>query len=167
MFCDRCGSGLDGNQRFCSSCGKQAMAAVAASANPPAYASTDHVKLLGVLWLALSAMEVIGGLVIVLVGNTVLAHLPDGPQTEFMPFVHLIVSAVGIFVLAKALVGFLAGWGLLQHEPWARMLTIVLACFALLHFPFGTALGIYSLWALLPADAAKAYDQRAASMRAT
>ena len=29
--------------------------------------------------------------------------------------------------------------------PWARVLTIVLALFELLRFPFGTCLGVYSL----------------------
>jgi hypothetical protein len=164
MFCDRCGTSLEASQRFCSSCGKQVVGQVVGTAQA-AYLKTDHVKLIGVLWLALSAMEVIGGLVILLIGNTIIEHIPDGPQTMFMPFLHLIILAVGAFVLAKALVGFMAGYGLLQYEPWARMLTIVLACIALLHFPFGTALGVYSLWALLPAEAAREYEQQSAQRR--
>jgi len=34
-------------------------------------------------------------------------------------------------------------------RPWARVLTIVISAFDLLHVPFGTALGVYGLWVLL------------------
>jgi hypothetical protein len=40
------------------------------------------------------------------------------------------------------------------------MLTIVLAFIALFHVPFGTALGIYSLWVLLPAEADAEYAEQ-------
>jgi hypothetical protein len=52
----------------------------------------------------------------------------------------------------------IAGWGLLDRQAWARTLTIALACFALLLFmPFGTMLGIYTLWVLLPAQSEEEY----------
>jgi hypothetical protein len=41
---------------------------------------------------------------------------------------------------------------LLQSESWARILAIVLGILELVSIPFGTALGIYTLWVLLPAD---------------
>ena len=37
------------------------------------------------------------------------------------------------------------------------MLAIVLGCFNLIDMPFGTALGIYSLWVLLPAQSEEEY----------
>ncbi|MBI3696140.1 MAG: hypothetical protein HY238_15045, partial [Acidobacteria bacterium] len=43
----------------------------------------------------------------------------------------------------------IAGIGLLKLRPWARILTIVLSAIDLIHVPFGTALGLYGLWALL------------------
>jgi len=36
---------------------------------------------------------------------------------------------------------------------------IVIGILAIFHPPFGTALGIYTLWVLLPADAAAEYDR--------
>jgi hypothetical protein len=41
------------------------------------------------------------------------------------------------------------GIGLLQLKSWARILVIVLSALHLFAVPFGTALGIYGLWALL------------------
>lgn len=36
--------------------------------------------------------------------------------------------------------------------------TLVLAFLALFHVPFGTALGIYSLWVLLPSESEREYE---------
>ncbi|MGB7584924.1 MAG: hypothetical protein WBM11_08770, partial [Terriglobales bacterium] len=70
------------------------------------------------------------------------------------------LGVIALIIAAKAALGFVTGWGLLQHEPWARMLTIVLAFLALFHIPFGTALGIYTLWVLLPAESDADYREQ-------
>jgi hypothetical protein len=49
-------------------------------------------------------------------------------------------------LLAGSILGLITGWGLLQREPWARTLAIVMACSNMVHMPFGTFLGIYTLW---------------------
>jgi hypothetical protein len=63
--------------------------------------------------------------------------------------------------MATGVLGLLAGWGLIERQPWARILAIVLGCLALLHFGIGTALGIYTLWVLLPSDSAREYQRTA------
>jgi uncharacterized membrane protein YecN with MAPEG domain len=50
-------------------------------------------------------------------------------------------------------------WGLFQRESWARILGLVLGFLALLRPPFGTALGIYTLWVLLPEHSSREYDR--------
>ena len=42
-----------------------------------------------------------------------------------------------------------AGWGLLKHRRWARIIGIVVAALSLVRFPLGTAFGVYALWVLL------------------
>ena len=62
-------------------------------------------------------------------------------------------------MLAKAAIGFYAGWGLLQHERSARIVTLVLAFISMfVNIPFGTALGIYTMWVLLPRDSEREYE---------
>ena len=56
---------------------------------------------------------------------------------------------IGLFLVILALPSLLGGYGLLKRKHWARILVIVLSILNLLSFPFGTALGIYSLWVLL------------------
>jgi uncharacterized membrane protein (DUF2068 family) len=105
---------------------------------------------LGALWIALSAVRLIPGIAL-----TVFGHI--GFPFMFMPipaplrmFLAPFLGAIGMVISAFAIAGLIAGWGLLSHASWARMLAIVLGCISLIHFPFGTALGIYTLWVLLP-----------------
>jgi len=54
--------------------------------------------------------------------------------------------------------GFFAGWGLLQRESWARTVALVVGFITLLSIPVGTALGVYTLWVLLPAQSDEEYQ---------
>jgi hypothetical protein len=150
---------------FAADAGKEFSGALA-PAHPLPNRVREHIRLLGILWLALSALNAVAGVVLFIIGNTVFAHLhemggvpPDVPAG----FLHSLFSTIGVLVLAKAALGFLAGWGLLRREPWARMLTIVLSFLALFNVPFGTALGIYSLWVLLSAESEREYEQAMSS----
>jgi hypothetical protein len=87
---------------------------------------------------------------------------PEAPTAFLRP----LLSVVAILLLAKAALGFLAGWGLLQHEKWARIITLVLAFVSLFtNIPFGTALGVYTMWVLLPSESDREYEALA-EMRA-
>jgi hypothetical protein len=46
----------------------------------------------------------------------------------------------------------------MTRKPWGRVLAIIAAILALLKIPFGTALGIYTLWVLAPAASGMEYD---------
>ena len=70
-------------------------------------------------------------------------------------------------LLVKAIVGFAVGWGLLQREPWARVVAMFLAFLALFFdIPFGAVLGIYTLWVLLPAKSEEDYEAQVRSFNA-
>ena len=99
--------------------------------------------------------------------NTLFAHLHElGAPEAPTAFLRPLLSVVAIFVLAKAACGFIAGWGLLQREPWARIVALVLGFNALFHIPFGTAVGVYTLWVLLPAQSQEEYDAMAGARAA-
>src|ERR1044071_1008576 len=121
MFCDRCGTKLSETQTFCPSCGK----GVGTTPLVPARGRiAGHVRLLGILWLASAAVHLIPGLFLLMFFHPNGGILPpDAPQ-----FVNGLLRMVGIFLLGSAVLGLLAGWGLLERQPWARMLAIVLGC---------------------------------------
>ena len=153
MFCDGCGGGLRGPGRNSAAAAEKKIVGEVHLAYPRPGRVREHVRLLGILWIAYSAFHAVGGVVLIVVANTVFLHFRNfGGPPEVGGFLHPLLSVIGVLLLIKATAGFAAGWGLLQREPWARVLTIVLAFISMfVNIPIGTALGIYTLWVLLPA----------------
>ncbi len=113
-----------------------------------------HITILGWLHIALNVLTLCIGVFVffILIGAGLLAA--DGEATS-------ILAVVGTFVLGILVVvsipGILAGWGLLKRKSWARILALVIGFLSLMNFPFGTMLGVYTLWALLVHDEASDY----------
>jgi len=179
MHCAHCGAQLMPGQRFCNKCGQPVVGAAppppAPVPLPPQYSPSQttvpgpstgfappsrvarHLSALGVLWIIFSVLRLIPGLAMMVMGHMrfpfMLMPIP-GPLRLFLaPF----VSGIGLLISGFAIAGLIAGWGLMSRSPWARMLAIVLGCISLIHFPFGTALGIYTLWVLVPEGADSEY----------
>ncbi|HEY3973588.1 MAG TPA: zinc ribbon domain-containing protein [Candidatus Sulfotelmatobacter sp.] len=167
MFCDQCGMAVQPGQAFCNKCGKQIIGPVSLMQPRPGRVQ-EHVRLLAILWFGLSALNTIGGLALFIVANTLFPHLrARGPESGPPQFLTPLLSAIAIILLAKAACGFIAGYGLLQRERWARVLTLVVAFLSLFtNIPFGTALGIYTMWVLLPAESEEEYEALAAARAA-
>lgn len=160
MFCDRCGAPIQPGQLFCGACGK--------SLAPPGAAPyltmgrvQEHLRFVSVLWLVVSVLNAVAAVVLWILSRAFFPHLHElgAPPEAPTQFLTALFGMLAFILFAKAVAGFFAGWGLMQREPWARTLTIVLSFLALLNIPFGTALGIYSLWVLLPASSEVEYRQ--------
>ena len=155
MFCDRCGARVDDNQNFCPACGKSLKSTVVAMGAQPRVAG--HIRLLGILWLAYSGLHLIPGLFLMTMFQGPASILPpDAPA-----FVPHLLSAIGVVLSAASVVGLVTGWGLLNWRDWARTLALVLGALNLLNLPFGTAIGVYTLWVLLPETSEQEYRSRA------
>ncbi len=156
MFCDQCGNPIEVGQQFCSRCGKALTGTVQVAARTRVQ---EHVRLLAIFWIAYSALDVIGGVVMIVLGGTIFGHLGHGANLpgETLIWLRPLMVSLGSITLVKAAAGFFAGWGLLNRESWARILALIVGFLALLNFPLGTALGIYTLWVLLPAQSDQEY----------
>ena len=155
MFCQNCGTQVQPGQQFCSGCSRPL----------GDYAVAVHrsrlernIQLLGVFWIAYSAITLLGGVVLVILANTLFGRMG---HTGAPLFLQPLLTAVGCFLLVKAAAGIAAGWGLMQRESWARMLTLVLGFLNLIHPPLGTALGIYTIWVLMSPNAETEYQAMA------
>jgi hypothetical protein len=154
MFCDGCGATVQPGQAFCSRCGKQILGPI--TAVQPRQRVQGHIQLLAIFWFALSAFNAICGVVLYILANTLLA---PGGSAGAPVFLRPLLSVVAIVVLGGAALGFSAGWGLLHFEPWARVLALVLAFLVLfINIPVGTAVGVYTLWILLPGESEQEYE---------
>lgn len=109
-----------------------------------------HIQIVAVLHIALGAMSLLGAMVVFVVfaiaGGIVVSqgeHLAAG-------IVGIIAVALCSFLAVLAIPGIIGGWALLTGRSWGRPLVLVLGFLHLLNFPFGTALGIYTIWVLLP-----------------
>ena len=128
----------------------------------------SHIKILGVLNIVLGALGIAVGLGVMLllggIGAVVGAADHSGDGIIALP----ILGGIGFFVFAIVLVlsvpGIIAGIGLLKFRPWARVLAIVMSALNLLNVPFGTALGVYGLWALLSVEGQRLFEQRPAGI---
>jgi len=165
MFCDACGTQLEPVQKYCTRCGK----AVIGPAPGGSGRVARHVHPLGILWMVYSALVAFGGVLAIVVAQTVFRHgftmgpgFPQAPPPPVPLFVPPLIQIVGVALLVKGGLGLVAGIGLLQRESWARVLAIVVGIIGLLSVPFGTALGIYTLWVLLGAGSDAEYKALAA-----
>jgi hypothetical protein len=153
MFCNHCGSRLAPGQTVCRQCGNAVSGVIAPSR------VAQHLTIMGVLWIAYSVLHAIGGAAMFILSNTIFSERYGGGHPEFL---HPMFQAIGAFLLVKAVLGVLAGFGLLSRQSWARVLALVVAVVSLINIPFGTALGIYTMWVLVPEEASVEYERLAA-----
>jgi hypothetical protein len=153
MFCNRCGAQLEPDFVACPNCGKRIGDPVSAVAQSRL---EGHLHIVGILWIALGALFTIPAVVLLAFGTS--AHFIWHRQEFLAGIFPLLLTIAAGFLLLLAVGGICVGAGLMQKRPWARVAAIVLGVLALFHPPFGTALGIYTLWVLLADESGNEYN---------
>jgi hypothetical protein len=185
MVCPSCGNpAVEG--AFCSRCGARAETAPSPNpaANPnPMYGIPPlpyqprvprHVQTLGILWCVYGAYRALGGIIAGAIlmglsipgffGNWGGAHGTPFPFLPHLPFLGVLGFIIAIVTFVFAALSFVVGFSLLNRKPWGRVFAMVLAILQLIKLPFGTALGIYTLWVLGPSASAAEYEAIAGRM---
>lgn len=114
-----------------------------------------HVKVLGVLHIALGALGLLCAiLMMVIFGSAagIIGATGDPDAQVVIPIIGLAGGAVVVLLLILSLPGLITGIGLLKFRQWARILGIVLSVLDLVMVPIGTIVGVYGLWVLLSKD---------------
>jgi len=114
-----------------------------------------HVTLLGLFYIACSVLGILCAFIvfIAVVGGGFISG-----DREAIRITMIVGSAAASFLALISIPGIIAGIGLLNRREWARILTIILGVLNLINIPFGTALGIYTLWALMQDETVRIFS---------
>jgi hypothetical protein len=128
-----------------------------------------HIHRLAALWMISGILRLAGMAWMMVFGRMFFPRMRGWTGAGGGPFFGWNLDSMlsrGIFSLGIVLALFgvlhlVLAWGLFERESWARVLGLALAFLALLRFPLGTALGIYTLWVLLPEKSGVEYERLA------
>jgi hypothetical protein len=126
------------------------------------------VKALSVVWFIYAAFSLITGFAGLAFLNAFFnghfgpwTHGPWGGGNPMPPmwFAPQLLHIAWVFIVLRGGLALVAGWGLLERAQWGRIVAIVAAFLNLLKFPFGTAIGIWTLVVLMGYRNTTLYDQ--------
>jgi len=105
-----------------------------------------HLTVLGIIYISFGALSIMGAIVF-------FALITGGGFISGDPVAIRITSLIGMiiggFLILISLPGIIGGIGILNRYYWAKIVLLVVGCLHLPGIPFGTALGIYTIWVLM------------------
>jgi len=126
-----------------------------------------HIQLVGILNIVYRSITLLLGLALFLFAAAfwdifdylvrIGAAQPHEIPLELMSLIPIILSCVAFLVTLVSILGIVAGAAVLKRREWGRILLLVVSFFNLMRIPFGTVLGIYTLWVLLNSEVIKVF----------
>lgn len=166
MYCSACGQALVPGQPVCAQCGRPVAMPVPPVPNFDFQLQnySSRIRALSVVWFVYGGLSLAFGAVGMAFAGSYLhggwspwGHsFGPGPGWWFGPV--LLRFGWSVLIVRSAL-ALIAGWGLMERAQWGRVVAIVAACFSLIRFPIGTALGIWTLVTLLGYRNTTLYEQ--------
>jgi hypothetical protein len=170
MYCSGCGQPIAPGQPACPQCGRPAPASVP-SVPGFAFQVEDYagkIRALSVVWGIYAAFALLSGIAGLTFLHTFMSnhfgpfggHGPWGnsPFPEEW-FGHALFGVIWFKLMFRTALAIFVAWGLHERAQWARIVAIVVAFLSLFSFPFGTALGIWTLVVLMGYRNATLYEQ--------
>ncbi|MCI0463861.1 MAG: hypothetical protein L0Z62_43560 [Gemmataceae bacterium] len=111
-----------------------------------------HLTILGALYTGIGAFGLLSAAIsaIAILGGGLISGDAQAVAVTFKASVF-----VGVLLAVLAAPVLIGGIGLFRRAAWSRFLVLVLGCLSLLAIPFGTILGIYTIWVLAKPEAAQ------------
>lgn len=114
-----------------------------------------HINVVAALQIGLSIFNLVIAFLIFTILKLVIGFIDD-QNGEFV--LSVIANVIAIIFIIVSIPGLLAGFGLYKRQEWARILTMIISAIEIFNFPFGTAIGIYSIWALIQPENVAAFS---------
>jgi hypothetical protein len=116
----------------------------------------SHVDFLGLLFIVWGLLTVVIGLSTLALGVGAVALITSANRTGGGEVAAGIIAAafttLALIAMAWGAAHVIVGLPLRRYTPWSRLIALMLGSVDLLLLPYGTALGVYALWALLTED---------------
>ncbi|MEN6454232.1 MAG: hypothetical protein ABFD10_08225 [Prolixibacteraceae bacterium] len=115
-----------------------------------------HINVVGVLYIILSVLSFLGAFTVYFVLRLI-GNFTDDTNANMV--LTVIADVLSVVLVVLAIPGLIGGIGLIKRKDWARILILILSIINLLNFPIGTAVGVYSIWALLQPEVAAEFQK--------
>jgi hypothetical protein len=117
-----------------------------------------HITIVAALHIGLSILGILLGafVLVLLAGIGVISE-----DEEALTVLAIVGGAVSLFLFVLSAPGLIGGIGLLKRKEWARILVLIVSGLELLNIPIGTAVGVYSIWALVQTETVKLFSRTA------
>ena len=107
-----------------------------------------HIQVVAILHMAFGAMSLLAALILCAIFGLAGGIVISQGQHDVAGILSIVGIALCGLLTLLALPGIIGGWALYTGRSWGRPLVLVLGILDFLNVPIGTALGIYTLWAL-------------------
>jgi hypothetical protein len=123
---------------------------------------SSHVDFVGVLFIIWGLLTALVGLSMLALGIGAVAIITSprtgGAGSQFAAgLTAAAFTTLAVIALIWGAAHVAVGVPVRRHRPWARLLALMLGSVDLLLLPYGTALGVYALWALLNEEGKKLF----------
>lgn len=115
-----------------------------------------HINVVAALHIGLSILSLLLGIFIFVLLYFV-GNLSNDQDAQLV--LSIIAKILVIFIVVLSIPGIIAGIGLFKRKEWARILTLIISVLDLVNFPIGTAVGVYSIWALVQPGVVEQFKQ--------
>ena len=122
---------------------------------------TRHIDLLGVLYFGAAGIGIVLALALLSLGVGAATIAAEATTDAGHLAARLTAATLFTFALSLAVWSAVQAWtgrGLRERRRWARHGGLVLAVLNLFILPFGTALGVYTLWVLVHQQARREFE---------